>query len=710
MRLAMVNRLSANSQRGAAVIMTAGFMLLAILFLALAVDSGRLYLDKRSLQRIADVSALETAARNGCEPDADGNVLAQQFALESAVRNGFTPSDNRTLLARCGNVNIIDGRYSPATFVEGAGDFVQVEVTHSVPASLIAGGIFTDRINLFAAAAASKGGGRLAALTMRSSLGSVVSTEDSLLLNTVVGGLLGGSVNVSALSWNGLLNTDIQLLGFLDALAIELGLSAGSYESVLQTDMTIGQLLDASIDALSQGSGSGSTADINAAIIGLTALRAAVPAGAPLIRLGDILEVQTGTDAAGLAADMNLLGLIQGAVQLSNGESAVAADLPVSLPGVIGGRIRFKVMEPPQLSAIGNPELAKLDPLGPNRIFVRTSQIRTLVSVDLPISGSVLSNLESLLNNTFISDLTTAVNNVLSLNLVALAESVTCAVLGCKIERDVVDLKVLPTPRVDLNIDSGGGRAYVTDFDCSDGKSLTVPAQSATASVRMGHLGDSADDAASKVFASNAEPTVSPVPLLDIGSKRAKHECLPLSLGILCTKTWKKGSGWVDDRNDADRIAYAGGGIGLAINATPENNAGLAGTSTVLTYLAPPETDLPEVNYRDSETGDLSPAWQKIMSTGVVNSIANLLSAPTLHIFEPAGGGLGSGLGNVLTLVGSAANTLVSELQSIISGVLSPLLDPLLNELLKSLGLNLNEVEVGANLSCQSNDGARLIY
>jgi uncharacterized membrane protein len=37
-----------------------------------------------------------------------------------------------------------------------------------------------------------------------------------------------------------------------------------------------------------------------------------------------------------------------------------------------------------------------------------------------------------------------------------------------------------------------------------------------------------------------------------------------------------------------------------------------------------------------------------------------------------------------------------------INTVLSPLLDTLINTLLVSLGIDLNKVDVGANLSCQS--------
>ena len=76
----------ALQQRGAVMIMAAGFMLLGVLCLALVVDTGRLYLNKRNLQRVIDVAALEVASRGGqCD---DGSALAiAQMALCSIAHS-----------------------------------------------------------------------------------------------------------------------------------------------------------------------------------------------------------------------------------------------------------------------------------------------------------------------------------------------------------------------------------------------------------------------------------------------------------------------------------------------------------------------------------------------------------------------------------------------------------------------------------------------
>lgn len=50
-------------QRGAIGLMGAMTLGIALLFMLLVVDSGRLYLEKRKLQRVADTAALEVVTR-----------------------------------------------------------------------------------------------------------------------------------------------------------------------------------------------------------------------------------------------------------------------------------------------------------------------------------------------------------------------------------------------------------------------------------------------------------------------------------------------------------------------------------------------------------------------------------------------------------------------------------------------------------------------
>lgn len=689
------------TQQGAALIMTVAFMLAAVSFLALSVDTGRLYLDKRTLQRVADMAALEVMTRGGCRLGGGGSAQAQSLAQAAATRNGLVIGQGVTLTAVCGQPQAVGGQFDPALFVaDDSGRTVQVTIQRQVPASLISGGLTGQRVNLRAVAAASRNATRIAGLRIRSTL---VSTNNEGLINAVLGGLLGSSINLSLLSYQGLVNTQISLFSFLDELAIELNLTVGGYDDVLNTSVSLGRILDVAATVLSRGEGNGTIANVQASLLGLNALRLAIPGTAQPIRIGNLLGIQAGSELAGFDLQTDLLGIVTGGIQLANGNSAIAVDLPVNLLGLATGQVKLKVQEPEQNSAFGDPELARLNPLGPDKIYVRTSQVRLLISATLPILGPVRALIDGLLNNTLVSSLTTTVNNLLSLNLLGaigdLLTLVSC-VLYCDVQQDVVDIQVLQNPRIDINLDAGGGDAYVTNYSCDANRRLNVQTRSSVASIRVGQMGNTDAEAAAAVFSSTAPPTVKAIPIIDIGSRRARRQC---TLLLVCNETWRRGSTWVPDRNQADRVAFAGGGIGLKIDSSPNNNNGLLGSSTALVFTNIAPSVLRGVKEPINN-------WQSTVANNIVSSLDATLTAPQIQIFAPTGGGLGPGLGNVLSLVGGIASGLVSTLQGIISDLLGPLLDPIINGLLRVIGIDLNKVEVGGALTCDSEDGARLIY
>ncbi|EXF91559.1 hypothetical protein HK44_018165 [Pseudomonas fluorescens HK44] len=64
----------------------------------MVVDSSRLYLEQRKLQRVVDNATLEAVSRGGtCLP---GSTVAS-YAVQSAVRNAFIVSPTSTLTTTC---------------------------------------------------------------------------------------------------------------------------------------------------------------------------------------------------------------------------------------------------------------------------------------------------------------------------------------------------------------------------------------------------------------------------------------------------------------------------------------------------------------------------------------------------------------------------------------------------------------------------------
>jgi len=656
---------SPNRTRGSIIINTAIALSLIVITL-IGTQIGFLYYMKREFQKTADLAALAGAqglGTNNC-------AAATAAAIANAAQN--LPGGLPPVAAD----SIVCGRWDPALKPTaphfGAPDagqkFNAVRVTISRAPALLLPGLSGGPAQQITADAVAIQQFPRANLTIRSTLLTVDSTK-SPLLNAVIGGMLGGSLNVDAVGWNGLINTNLKLLTYIDQLGINLGIGVGKYDQVLGTSVSVGTLIQAMVDALQQ---SGNTAQAAIDALNLIKLTANAASAQPLLKLGDLLGVQTGSDAAGLTTDIQLFQLLQGVVQAANGKNGVVVTATLPLAGLASVTTNVKVIEPPQLSATGDPRLAKLNPTGPDQIYVRTAQVRALISVDLPALNGVTNLVNAL--TTALSPVTDLLNNLLSLNLATGLQNLLGCVLGCP--RNVTDIKILPAPvRLDISLDAAGGGSRVTDFSCVEGaKSLTAQTTTSVATLRVGSLGATAAIAKTNAFASNALPTVNPVPIIDIGSQSCQLGALGLGV-ISCDASTRK--------------PYYGGGLGLKADVP-------VGSSTQSQFFANP----PPL--------DQVPAYLAIATQNIVDSLSNTLKALNLLVVIPPTAP-GGGLSNVLSGLTGALSGVINILIGIISGALSPLIDPLLNTLLSNvLGANLAQTEVGGRLSCSS--GAELVY
>ncbi|MDQ0738354.1 pilus assembly protein TadG-related protein [Pseudomonas sp. W4I3] len=653
-----------GKQRGAVGLMAAGVLALVLAFTLLAVDSGRLYLEKRRLQGVADTAALEAVSRGGT---CAAGLSAASFAAQSVARNQFVVGSGNTLAIRCGAVTTGASGQRLFTANPAVSSAIEVVVGKTVTTS-VAGGVWSLfsgnpvslNTQLTAMAVAAKPTPPRAQLSIRSTLVSVDSASAGAL-NAIFSGLLGGAVNVSVLGWNGLLNSNINMLNYLDQLALDLHVTAGDYTQLLNTTATASQLLQAAITVL------GSNALTVDAVTALGIIKAGATNPVPLT-LGKILQVQTGTTAAALNANLQVFQLVQGVVQLSGSQSAAAVALPVSVLGLANITTQIKVIEPPQLSAIGNPILAAANPLGPNKIYVRTAQLRTQVTVSLPLLSSV-SGLTMAVND-LIGPLTPVLNGLLSLNLVTTINSAFCLLgAGCQ------QLDIIPVPgNVPLKIvlDAGGASTYVTGYTCPTGsagtKSLTAHTVNSIASLNVGNI--------SNAFSSTLPMSVAPLPLVDIGVKTC-HKIL--------------GIGSCDPR-----VAFAGGGIAInvqspVVGSNSEQNLVFSSTTP---FATPPNVGL-------------APAYQAaVPASNLVSGLSTALTGVSITAYQPVGNNpVGSLIANTVALL-SGVNALVTP---VLNNALSPLLNPILNNLLNSLGVSLANVTVGANLSCGQTGEAYLV-
>lgn len=634
-----------SRQRGAIGLMAAGTMAVALVFMLLAVDSGRLYLEKRKVQAIADTAALEAAGLGG---QCGSNTTANAYAVQNAARNGFTivAGGSRALVVTCGTLVTNASNLRVFTADATKNDAIRV-VASSAVATSIANGIWNlfngvplaTQTTLSATAVAAQAP-PVAQLTIRNNL-ATFNTSQSPVLNAVFGNLLGGGLSITAAGWQGILGTNVNLLSYLDQLAIQLKVTAGDYTTLLTTAASATDLVQAAVTLLQKG-GTGVLANVN----DILAIAAIAP-NTKVLTVGNLLNVATGTPMAALNSTVQLFDLLQAVAQLSNSKSAVSAAVQVGLPGLASLSIQTKVIEPPQLSAIGNPALAKagLANTPPtNQISVRTAQVRTLVVLQAPILKAV-SGVGSILTG-LATPVSQVVSGLLSLNIPAVVGGILCLV-GC----NVTDVDI--TQSLSIYIEAASAESHVTDFSCATPatKSLTVSATTSLATLGVGYVDPVA------AFSSSAPVTVQPIRLIDFGERYC------LVAGLLCSAT---------------RTAGVGGGLNLRALST------VGAQSSTLFY-----SPVAEMN--------AAPTYQSPPATAnIINSLSATLTGLQVTYVPPSGNVSNSALAGVASLLASITTSLVGLIQN----VLAPVLDPIVNTLLSALGIRLGNAEVGANLTC----------
>jgi uncharacterized membrane protein len=381
-------------QRGAIGVMAAGTLLLALICLALVIDTGRLYFEQRKLQRVADMAALEAATQGGmCGSQLAGDI--QGYVIASAAKNGFVPGTGDTLVGTLGSVSFTAGygsANSQRVFNAGGdlADSVRVQATHSVPSSLV-----LNVANLFSGASSTtvlsaQAVARRSAIAGISAGSGVLSLDssNSPLLNALLGSLLGTNLNLDVVTYQGIAGANVSLLALSQQLkAAGVNLELGKIDSLLGANVTAVQLLQAMVNAAD----SSQLAGVNTALLRTALATINVPTAQ--LTLGQILTVvapDSVRDTA-LNAGVNLLDLLMATALVANKNNAVTIPTQkLALPGLLTQSLSLTVISPPQI-AIGYPG-RNVD--GSWRTQARSSQINLTVraSVDLLNLGLVTSD------------------------------------------------------------------------------------------------------------------------------------------------------------------------------------------------------------------------------------------------------------------------------------------------------------------------------
>lgn len=330
----MTRRFRSNlfRQGGAIGILGVVTLMLALLFTALVVDSGRLWMQKRHLQTVADIASIQAARQMGCAWTLGSITTAAQAA---AAANGFDGN-----LANSPNVvevvDIATNASGVRVYTSAGSGAVRVYATRTVPASLIVGGLIGNTVTLHAEAV-SRADPAIAAFSAGSFAASI-DTEDSVLLNALLGNVLGSAVDLDLVSYQGIAATNVTLNDLLTASG-----QVGGLDSLLTTSLGLNDLLSLYALAVSNSG----TADVDA-VAGMQEL-ASVAANTTSLTLGQVLNVTTPDAEAAGKVGVNLMSLLTTTVLIANGNNAISMPLGVTVPGVASVTGQINVIQPPQM-------------------------------------------------------------------------------------------------------------------------------------------------------------------------------------------------------------------------------------------------------------------------------------------------------------------------------------------------------------------------
>ncbi|MBP2506606.1 putative membrane protein [Agrobacterium tumefaciens] len=346
--------------------------------LALGVDYGYLTLQKRQLQQTADLAAISAAANA-----ADAEKAVQQYfalnGMDLGVRTaqgiltakGLQPFDPLNEFASSkGYAEVIKGHYEPDATVPVGQRFVDNALpTNAIKVNIVEQGqiffasAFTKPPKVSAVGTASSQ--KIAAF----SVGSRLASLDEGILNSLLGGLLGTTVSLKLMDYQALLAADVNALKIVEALAIDLNLTAGTYKDVLKTEISYGKFLD----VLTKTTGLQPTV-VNI----LNTLQKTVNKSNVKIKLEEILNLGPFSDkligtGENLKVTAGVFDLINAAAVAGNGGNQLGLNLNANLLGLASVKATLAIGEPP----VETPSLA----VGGQGTVVRTAQTRLAVNV-----------------------------------------------------------------------------------------------------------------------------------------------------------------------------------------------------------------------------------------------------------------------------------------------------------------------------------------
>lgn len=347
----------ARCRSGSVSMILAGSLFVLIGTSAFAVDMGLVYLSKRKLQGIADTAALAAA----------GQTLDQRSAVAGVIQSTGDASIRLRLLEQGAYHRDpdlpVEERFSPG---QSPSDAARITLEQDVP--LFFGRALTRRASVTVSAKAISIRSNLVAF----SIGSRLAAVNGGMLNAMLSALADTQVSLSVMDYNALLQADVDVLAFLDALRSEIHLEAASFGEVLEADITLPQILNALAEVLPE----------QAVRDSLRALAARSPGTQvpleKLIDLGSFARPIMLDGGQGISVDA--YSLLRAVLEIGAAGRQLSLDLNAGIPNLASSRLWLAIGERPADS----PWLTITDR---NSVIVRTAQARVYLDSQVVQTG-----------------------------------------------------------------------------------------------------------------------------------------------------------------------------------------------------------------------------------------------------------------------------------------------------------------------------------
>jgi len=353
----MIGRFICDQRGNMAILFGFGFLVSAMVA-AVAVDAAALYHERRMLQAGVDLAAIEAAR---------APAQAETIARAALARAGLLDAEGTDL-------SVVSGRYVPdpalapaRRFAPGAEPANAVKVALHRPGRLYFAASFAEAPEIGVAGLAS------VSPQVSFSIGSRLASLNGGLANALLSRLLGTQIALSVLDYRALADARVNVLAFLDALAQDMHVTAGSYDSLLEMNADAGAIA-AALASLTTGSARSALAPLSTG---------GADHGVPLGRLFDLGPLGGLELGEGAAADLavSALDILTAAAALADGTRQVSLNLGAGVPGLAGLGLDLALGEPAQ----GSGWFA----VGPEGTLVRTGQLRLRIVAQL-LGGPVL--------------------------------------------------------------------------------------------------------------------------------------------------------------------------------------------------------------------------------------------------------------------------------------------------------------------------------